>query len=122
MTTPCCPAPPSWPLPLDDHAPRPPTPLPLDEIPGALVTGVQLSDVPSEPPTDLAYATRYQRLAPGEGALDLVGLLQTLRRIGCRAPLAVEVFDAERVAQLGCSGFARFLADLVRGLQHRAAS
>ena len=70
----------------------------LVEIPGALVTGVQLSDVPSEPPNDLAYATRYQRLAPGEGALDLVGFLRRLEHIGCRAPLAVEVFDAERVA------------------------
>ena len=94
----------------------------LVAIPGALVTGVQLNDVPAEPPTDLAYATRHQRLAPGEGALDLVGLLQTLGRIGSRAPLAVEVFDADRVERLGCSGFARFLADCVRGLQQRAAS
>ena len=93
----------------------------LAEIPGALVTGVQINDVPSKPPDDLDFATRHQRVVPGEGALDLVGMLRTLRRIECRAPLTVEVFEAERVEQLGCSGYARHLADSVRDLQQRAA-
>ncbi|MBW2267423.1 MAG: sugar phosphate isomerase/epimerase [Deltaproteobacteria bacterium] len=93
----------------------------LADIPGTLVTGVQLNDAPSEPPVDLAFATRHQRLVPGEGAMDLVGLLRTLGRIGCQAPLTVEVFDADRLERLGCRGFARLLADSVRGLQRRAA-
>jgi sugar phosphate isomerase/epimerase len=94
----------------------------LAVIPGLLVTGVQLNDVPAEPPVDLDFATRHLRVVPGEGTLDLVDMLRTLGRIDCRAPLTVEVFDADRVEQLGCSGFARLLADSVRGLQQQAAS
>ncbi len=92
----------------------------LAAIPGALVTGVQLNDVPDEPPADLDFATRHRRVVPGDGALDLVDMLRTLGHIGCQAPLTVEVFDADRVEQLGYSGFARLLADAVRGLQHQA--
>ena len=92
----------------------------LERIDGSLVTGVQLSDVPREKPENLAYATRYARLAPGEGALDLVDFLRALRASGCRAPLSLEVFDAPRTERLGPATFARDLADATRRLQAQA--
>ncbi|MCE2392496.1 MAG: sugar phosphate isomerase/epimerase [Proteobacteria bacterium] len=92
----------------------------LEKVDGERITGVQLSDVPHQPPENLGYATRYARLAPGEGALDLVGFLSALRAGGCRAPLSLEVFDAPRAESRGTAGFARDLAEATRRLQNQA--
>ena len=92
----------------------------LEKVDGELITGVQLSDVPHQPPEDLGHATRYARLAPGEGALDLVEFLRALSTGGCRAPLSLEVFDAPRVESRGGAGFARDLAEATRRLQAQA--
>ena len=82
--------------------------------PGTLFTGVQLSDAPATEPEDFAYATRHRRLLPGRGAAHPERLVAALRRIGCRAPVSVEAFDTERVAQVGGRVFAREVADATR--------
>jgi sugar phosphate isomerase/epimerase len=87
---------------------------------GAAITGFQINDAPAVPPEDLGYATRYARLTPGEGSLDLVGILASLDAIESPAPISIEVFDAPRVKKLGARAFACQLADTVRDLQRRA--
>ncbi len=82
----------------------------LAALPGPLVAGVQLNDGPAERPADFAHATRYARLAPGDGAFDLATFVRTLDSIGCTAPLSVEVFNAELLERHGPHGLARLLA------------
>jgi sugar phosphate isomerase/epimerase len=67
----------------------------LASIPGDKVFAVQLSDAPADAQTDLVAETMNARLSPGEGELDLVGLIRTLDRIGSTAPIGVEVFNAD---------------------------
>lgn len=83
-------------------------------IPGYLVGAIQLNDAPVEPHEDLAWATRYLRCVPGEGAMDLVGALLTIRDAGCQAPITLEVFDGDRLEALGPVGFARLLGNATR--------
>lgn len=68
----------------------------LAEIPGSRVHTVQLCDAPAAPTTDLWAELMTARLLPGEGALDLLGLLHTLDRIGSTAPIGVEVFNSRQ--------------------------
>jgi sugar phosphate isomerase/epimerase len=67
----------------------------LRAVPGACVFGLQLDDGPTEPEADLPNASLHDRRLPGEGELDLRGLLGTLREIGAVAPVGVEVFSDE---------------------------
>jgi sugar phosphate isomerase/epimerase len=67
----------------------------LAEFPPGLVGAVQLSDAPAEPAESLLHETLSARLLPGEGALDLIGLVRTLDRMGSRAPLGLEVISKE---------------------------
>jgi sugar phosphate isomerase/epimerase len=53
----------------------------LATIPGERIFGVQVSDAPAEPGQSLAEET-FHRLMPGDGALDLIGLLTALDAIG----------------------------------------
>ena len=85
-------------------------------IPGYLIGAIQLNDAPAEPHEDLAWATRYLRCVPGEGAMDLPGALRTIRDAGSQAPITLEVFDSGRLEALGPVGFARLLGDATRGL------
>lgn len=69
----------------------------LAQVPGELIHAVQLCDAPAQPVaadpwTELTTA----RLLPGEGALDLDGLVRTLDALGCAAPAGVEVFHARQ--------------------------
>jgi sugar phosphate isomerase/epimerase len=74
----------------------------LAAIPGDKVFAVQLSDAPATAQSDLVTETMSERRLPGEGELDLLGLIRTLDRIGSRAPIGVEVFDAlVRVRPIG---------------------
>ena len=88
----------------------------LASIPGYLIGAIQLNDASADPPDDLAYATRYLRCVPGEGAMDLAGALRTIRGAGCQAPITLEVFDSGRLEALGPVGFARLLGDATRQL------
>ncbi|HEY6427495.1 MAG TPA: sugar phosphate isomerase/epimerase [Acidimicrobiales bacterium] len=64
-------------------------------VPGDRVLAVQVDDGPEEPEDNLIEATLHDRLLPGEGAFDLLGYLGSLRAIGARAPLGIEVFSDE---------------------------
>ena len=60
---------------------------------------MQLSDSPlvDEPEADYLTAALTRQQSPGEGALDLVGLVRLLDFRGCLAPIGVEVCS-ERLA------------------------
>lgn len=63
-------------------------------LPGDAVLGVQLNDASAAPTGEtLPQESMHARRLPGEGHIDLVGLLRTLDAIGCRAPLGAEVFS-----------------------------
>jgi sugar phosphate isomerase/epimerase len=91
----------------------------LRALPGDRVRAVQISDVPADPPTDLAHATRRGRLVPGEGALDWAAFLGMLDSIGSPAPLTVEVLNDGLASALPPRGLARRLGDAVRALRTR---
>lgn len=81
-----------------------------------VVRGVQLNDGPAERPEDFMHATRWARLAPGEGEFDLAGLVGALDRAGYQGPLSVEVFNQALVDELGLEGAARRVAAGARAL------
>ena len=63
----------------------------LANVPASRLPYVQLCDAPAERPRDtdtLLFQARAERLMPGDGGLDLVGLLQALP---ARTPISVEV-------------------------------
>lgn len=86
----------------------------LATTPPGLFLGLQLNDGPEERPADYAHATRYRRLAPGEGAADLVGIIRALRSAGAHCPVTVEVFDQERLERMGRQRWAELLATSAR--------
>jgi len=63
------------------------------------VAYVQLDDAPAVPEADLAEETQHRRLVPGDGELDLVGLVRALDAQGYDGPLGVEVFSDELTAR-----------------------
>jgi sugar phosphate isomerase/epimerase len=67
----------------------------LGAVPGDRVLGIQLDDGPAQPERDLPTASLHDRQLPGDGALDLAGLVQGLREIRAVAPIGVEVFSDE---------------------------
>jgi len=70
----------------------------LAAIPPERIVVVQLGDA-GPPQGDLAEDTSYRRLPPGQGELDLVGLLRLLRAHGVDAPISVEVFSSDLAAR-----------------------
>jgi sugar phosphate isomerase/epimerase len=63
-------------------------------LPGERIFGVQLNDAPREPVLeDLPMDSMHHRLVPGDGAIDLVGLVQALDSTGMTAPIGAEVFS-----------------------------
>ncbi|MEX2099872.1 MAG: sugar phosphate isomerase/epimerase [Acidimicrobiia bacterium] len=68
----------------------------LAAIPGERVTAIQLSDATPEPAHEvITDETMHFRLLPGEGAAHVVEIVQTLDKIGCTAPIGIEVFSDE---------------------------
>jgi len=88
---------------------------PLASIPAARVFGIQLSDAPAAAEADLVDETLHRRRIPGDGAIDLAGLLRHLAAGGCRAPIGVEVFSDALAAQPALDT-ARRLAPALRRL------
>ncbi len=68
----------------------------LARIPGDRIYTVQLCDAPATPQEDLWSELMTARLLPGEGNLDVVGLVRTLDAIGSTAPFGVEVFNTRQ--------------------------
>ncbi len=93
----------------------------LWSVPGARILGVQLNDAPLEPEPDVIAETTRRRLLPGEGDIDLVGLVRILDEMGSRAPIGVEVFSEELFA-LPAGEVARRAGDAVREVLRRARS
>jgi sugar phosphate isomerase/epimerase len=93
----------------------------LRRLPGTRILGVQLNDAPREPEPDLIAETTRRRLLPGEGDIDLVGLVRILDEIGSRAPIGVEVFS-EKLFALPAREVARRAGDAVREILRRARS
>jgi sugar phosphate isomerase/epimerase len=66
----------------------------LASVPGERIFAVQLCDAPAEPDGKGFDETNHRRRIPGEGELDLVGLLRLLYRTkGVTAPIGVEIFS-----------------------------
>ena len=68
------------------------TPGTLGKVPVELIVYVHVNDAPNRPRDEQIDG---ERLLPGDGIIDLQGFTGTLRRIGYRGPVAVEVFNAE---------------------------
>ena len=63
----------------------------IEAYPASWFRFIQLCDAPKTPPTNLhglLYAAREERLFPGEGELDLVGVLS---RLPADIPIAIEI-------------------------------
>jgi sugar phosphate isomerase/epimerase len=71
----------------------------LRTIPPERIHLFQLNDAPAEPAEDL-MAESMARLLPGEGAIDIVGLIGVLDEMGAEPVVISEVFSAARLAQL----------------------
>lgn len=91
----------------------------LARVPGHRIHAVQLCDAPAEPMADAWSELMTARLLPGEGALDVVGLVRTLDAIGCTAPAGVEVFHTRQDA-MSFSEIARDWAQSTNALLARA--
>jgi sugar phosphate isomerase/epimerase len=70
----------------------------LAAVPADRVRYVQIDDAPVIPEADPAAETTHRRLVPGDGNLDLVGFVRTLRAIGYAGPLGVEVYSDDLAA------------------------
>jgi sugar phosphate isomerase/epimerase len=70
----------------------------LESIPADRIFSVQVCDATAAPRGPLVEDVQY-RMLPGRGDLDVVGFLRTLTATGVDAPIGVEVFDGELVAQ-----------------------
>lgn len=92
---------------------------------------VQLCDAPAERPASreaLVTESRSARLAPGEGGLDLLGVVDALEaglagtpRAGTQLPVSLEVPNDEAVARLGDAGWLGHLHSSAVSLLEREA-
>lgn len=90
------------------HAARSSTTLAdLADLPRALLSYVQICDAPAEIPSTtegLLHTARQARLLPGEGGIDVAGMLAAMPD---DLPISFEVPNLERVAQVGADEWAR---------------
>jgi sugar phosphate isomerase/epimerase len=87
----------------------------LRGVPGERIVGVQLCDAPAVAEANPLHATLHERLLPGQGELDLAGLLADLQATGTTAPLGVEVFS-DVLAQLRPEEVGRLAGAALRSL------
>lgn len=94
----------------------------ISAIPARLLAYAQLCDAPGERPNTtegLIYAARCERLLPGEGAIDLQGLIARLPR---GLPLSLEIPHHRRIAETGQEEWARLALTAARSLMARATA
>lgn len=87
--------------------------LPQDilKVAGDRIIAMQIDDALTEPMDDIMEETLNHRLLPGEGSIDLLGILRNLQTIGAEVIYDLEVFNAslrslpapERAARLHAS-------------------
>lgn len=92
----------------------------LRAIPGERICGIQLNDAPAEPMENPVEETLHHRLVPGEGAIDLVGLVRLLDEVGSPAPRSVEVFSDALLASGTPAEISVRVGDAVRAIRARA--
>jgi sugar phosphate isomerase/epimerase len=90
----------------------------LVELPGAGITGFQLNDGPLVHDNFQQHA-RAERQLPGEGELDVVGLIHAVRRAGFTGPYCVESNTPE-FRKLPVAEAARRAADTATSVLHSA--
>jgi 3-dehydroshikimate dehydratase len=67
-------------------------PYAIETIPGDKIFFLQLADAPALP-MDVLYWSRHYRCFPGQGDLDVAGLVSHVLRTGYDGPLSLEVFN-----------------------------
>lgn len=75
-------------------------------IPASLLSYAQICDAPAEIPTSdegLIHTAREARLLPGDGGIDLVGLLAQLPQ---GLPISIEIPNVDGMAEQGVEGWA----------------
>jgi sugar phosphate isomerase/epimerase len=70
----------------------------LRDIPPERILVLQLNDAPQTGAVDLLEETMTRRLPPGEGDIDLRGLLRVLAELGADPLVAAEVFNTQLAA------------------------
>jgi sugar phosphate isomerase/epimerase len=88
-------------------------------IPAAHLSYAQICDAPGEIPTTdegLIYTARCERLLPGEGGIDLIGIFSQLPP---DLPISVEVPNLKRAGALGPREWSRQALDATRALLSR---
>lgn len=84
-----------------------PCPELLAGIPGERIGYVQLCDAGAVPGDDAMTEAMTARLLPGDGVVDIPGLLAQLRAMGADPFVATEVFNPGLVRSLGAEGAAK---------------
>jgi sugar phosphate isomerase/epimerase len=90
-------------------------------LPGERIVGIQLNDAPAQAAESPIVETLEARLVPGEGAIDLEGLLRALDATGTSAPVGVEVYSKALAGQAP-GPVAKRLGDATRAVLARARS
>lgn len=85
----------------------------LRSIPGDRIHVVQIDDAGPEPESDAFQETLHSRRLPGDGVVDIVGVLRILREMGATPHVAPEVFNRELFA-LGVDEMAGRVAEASR--------
>jgi sugar phosphate isomerase/epimerase len=91
------------------------------KVPAERIFGVQLDDAPAEAEPDVVAETLNRRRVPGDGDIDLPGVLRFLREGGSSAPLGIEVF-CEDLLSLPPAEVATRCADGVRAALRESRS
>jgi sugar phosphate isomerase/epimerase len=91
----------------------------IAEVPRKWLRYLQFCDAPAERPKDIAgiqHQARFERLPPGEGGLDLLGILRALPR---DIPIALEIPMTELARTVGALERARRVLAATRTLLHK---
>lgn len=88
-------------------------------VPGKTIIATQFNDASPVRGNDLAYEARHGRLFPGEGVIDLVGIIRALDSKGCTAPVGIEVISDEMNALSPIEG-ARRAGSSMRSILNKA--